>query len=238
MSIALFSCREKKILFSSEERIKLQNEKSDTIVINLLKPYKEKFNSEMNEILIYNEESMVKGQPESNLGNFVSDCVMDKAKQYYSSLGINVDAVILNNGGLRAALPSGKLTKGNIYELMPFDNEMVLTYASGKKILSLADYIAERGGVPVSGLRMIIDKNRKSKDVYISNIPVDTNKIYTIVSSDYLIQGGDNIIFFKDEKKVFSGLLIRDIIIEYCRAYSKSNKTIKVKTDGRISISR
>jgi hypothetical protein len=32
--------------------------------------------------------------------------------------------------------------------------------------------------------------------------------------------------------------LIRDIIIEYCRAYSKSNKTIKVKTDGRISISR
>ena len=238
MSVALLSCRDKKILFSSDERIKLQNEKSDTIVNELLKPFKEKLNSEMNEFLVYNEEPMVKGQPESNLGNFVSDCVMEKAKQYYSSMGINVDFVILNNGGLRTALPSGKLTKGNIFELMPFENEMVLTYASGKKVLLLADYIAEKGGVPVSGLKMIIDKNKNSNEVYISNIPIDTNKIYSVVSSDYLIQGGDNITFFKEEKKVFSGLLIRDIIIEYCRNYSKTNKTIKVKIDGRISISR
>ena len=194
------------------------------------------YDREMNDTLVWSEDPLIKGQPEGSLGNFVADCVLDRAREYYNTKGTRADLVLLNNGGLRVSLPKGAITKGKIFELMPFDNEMVLTEISGKKMTEMLNFVADKGGMPIAGLRMEIDKNKNATNISINQLPLDTNKIYGVVSSDYLVQGGDNIQFFKEGKKYYSKLLIRDILIDYCRKTGMARKKLTATTDGRISI--
>jgi 2',3'-cyclic-nucleotide 2'-phosphodiesterase (5'-nucleotidase family) len=234
-----FSCNSRmKVAEIKSSHLDLQSEMTDSLIYKELSPYKSRFDNEMNEILAHSVSDLVKGQPESNLGNFVTDCILYKSKEFYKKNNLKVDAVFLNNGGLRASLPKGEISKGKIFELMPFDNEMVLAVVSGKKMKELVNFISNKGGVPVSGIRMEIDKNKKASRVIIDNLPLDSTRNYNVVSSDYLILGGDNISFFRDSEKVYSGILIRDILIEYCRELSKQGKIIDCNTDGRISISK
>ncbi len=193
----------------------------------------------MSEELVYCEEALTKEQPEGNLGNFVSDCVFQRARQYFSSEKVTVDAVLLNNGGLRVALPQGEIIKGKIFELMPFDNELVMIKMSGQKFSEMLNFIAEKGGMPVAGLRMEITAKKKAANVTLNNVAVDTNAVYHVITSDYLAEGGDNMTFFRDAaEKEYMKLLIRDVLIDYCRELKKQNKTISVRKDGRISFSK
>jgi 2',3'-cyclic-nucleotide 2'-phosphodiesterase (5'-nucleotidase family) len=192
----------------------------------------------MNEVLAISEEALTKDQPEGNLGDFVADCLLEKTKIFYKNKGLEVNALMMNNGGLRTSLPKGDITKGKIFELMPFDNELVLISIKGNKINEILNFICEKGGVPVSGIKMEIDKNKKPTKVLINDLPIDTNKTYGIISSDYLAEGGDNINFFRECTKNYSGILVRDAIIDHCRELSRNGKKISVKLDGRISFSK
>ena len=210
----------------------------DTLAFQSIFPYSTKLNQEMSEVLVVSEDEFIKGQPESNLGNFVTDCLMKRAKNIFSSKGFQADIVMMNNGGLRASLPKGNITKGKIFELMPFDNQMVLVVLNGKKVMDLIDFIAQKGGVPVSGLVLELKKENQVQQVKINGFPLDTTKAYGIVTSDYLALGGDNIRFFKNEKIIYTNELIRDILIEHCRSLGSSGKKLKSTVDGRISISK
>ena len=57
--------------------------------------------------------------PESLLGNFVTDLCL----RQYSNIA---DICVMNNGGLRSNLTKGEITRGDIYTLMPFENELVI----------------------------------------------------------------------------------------------------------------
>src|SRR4051812_2134888 len=79
----------------------------DTSVLTFIKPYKEKMESEMSEVLAESEYAMERGVPESRLGDFVADaCMSEAAKLYYPSDGRSADFLVLNNGGLRRSLPA------------------------------------------------------------------------------------------------------------------------------------
>ena len=216
----------------------LANAQPDSLLSAALKPYKAKHDSEMNEIVAFCEEPLLKGQPEGNLGNFVSDCLLERAKRYFTAEKIKIDAVLLNNGGLRVALPKGEITKGKMFELMPFDNEMVVAEISGTKFLEMLRFVAEKGGMPVAGIRMEINSKKKPINVFVGGLPFDSTSTYHVVSSDYLISGGDNITFFAEGKKFPSRLFIRDVLLDYCREQTALNKSIEAKIDGRISFSK
>jgi 2',3'-cyclic-nucleotide 2'-phosphodiesterase (5'-nucleotidase family) len=238
--LLLFSCaRRPHVTETTLSHQYLANAKADSSVASALSSYKEKHDKEMNEVLVYCEEPLTKEQPEGNLGNFVSDCIYNKAVQYFSSEKVAVDAVLLNNGGLRVPLPQGEITRGKIFELMPFDNELVMIELSGKKFYEMLTFISEKGGMPVAGFRMEITAKKKPANVKIGGNALDTNATYHVITSDYLAEGGDNMTFFRDAPgKKYMKLLIRDVLIEYCRDLKKQNKTILVKTDGRISFSK
>src|SRR5262245_14965863 len=96
----------------------------DSSVYQFIKPYRDKMEGEMNTVIGVSEQAMERGMPEGRLGNFVADaCMIEARKVFYPSDGRQPDFTILNNGGLRRPLPSGNITVGNIYELMPFENE-------------------------------------------------------------------------------------------------------------------
>ena len=212
--------------------------KEDSNLISLITPYKQKMQKQMEEVIGASEVAMTKEQPEGILGNFVADCLYTMSKNYLGKDSAKIDAVLLNNGGLRTSLPKGEIKVSNIFELMPFDNELKIVKLSGEQCEKMFAFIAEKGGMPIANLRMKIENNQ-AKDVFIGNQIFDRKKSYYILSSDYLIAGGDKMNFFANAESSFSlNVLIRDAIIDYFKLMKKEDKKINPKLDGRISISK
>ncbi|MBI3503012.1 MAG: 5'-nucleotidase C-terminal domain-containing protein [Bacteroidetes bacterium] len=205
----------------------------DSLITAEIAPYKIQFSKIMDEVLAVSEQNLFKENPEGLLGNFTADATLKKAKEYCKD-SCSVDICILNNGGLRNPLPKGNITRGNIFQLMPFENEIVILKMNGGDVKELLDFIANKGGMPVAGMRMKI-KNNMASDVLIGDKPFDISKSYTIVTSDYLANGGDNMSFFANaSRKTVIGKKLRDAIIEYLQEENKKGNSIKVKKDGRI----
>ena len=212
-----------------------ENKDENKEIAEVIMPYKTKMEVEMNEVLIESESPLTKDQPESSLGNMVADVTMLKANEfYYKKYGVNVDAVILNNGGLRSSLPKGKVTKRNVFELMPFENEIVIVGLSGSKTQELFNHIAKSHGIPVSGIKMGI-KDTIPTDIYINGKLFSPVNNYVIATSDYLASGGDKMKFFKDPLRIDTvHYKIRNAIIDFMKEENSKGRKLNYKKDGRI----
>ncbi len=200
--------------------------------IRLPESIKKKVDAEMNTVIAHCPQALTKKQPESTLGNYISDAVHAQAEKYGK---ISADLTVLNHGGLRIdALPKGDWTRGNIFELLPFDNMVVIVEMKGTAVKQLLQHIAAKEGWPVSRhLRMEI-KDGKAQNGMISGAPIDENKTYRVVTNDYLANGGDNCTFFVGCPQRETGKFIRDAIIEYIEAQNIEKQEIKAEIEGRI----
>lgn len=206
----------------------------DSTVIKTYQPYKQQLDAEMNQVLGYSEMAMTKNndQPETVLGNFFSDAVMQQALKYDPSIDFSMPST---KGGIRVGVPKGAIKLSNIFELMPFENELVAFTLKGTDVQELINFIAATNGQPVAGIRLkIVDK--KPVEVFIRGKAFDREKTYRVLTSDYIAGGGDNALGFKNplEKKAL-GLKVRDALINYVREQGAAGKTINAKLDGRIT---
>ncbi|MGE0560747.1 MAG: 5'-nucleotidase C-terminal domain-containing protein [Flavobacteriales bacterium] len=193
-----------------------------------IQPYKESLDAEMNEILVYSEKSMIKGTPESELGNFVADLSLKIITEKFPEA--NIDFCLLNNGGLRTSLPQGAITRGKIFELMPFDNELVIVSLTPEKAKNLIEYIYNVGGQPISGTKLNFTL---SADSVFSQL--NWHKTVNIITTDYLANGGDKMDFFLNPIKIeTTQLKLRDAIIEHCIEEHKKGNKITSALDERI----
>jgi 2',3'-cyclic-nucleotide 2'-phosphodiesterase (5'-nucleotidase family) len=196
-------------------------EQADSNILAIIKPYQDNIENEMNEILTYTKYDLKKGKPESTIGNFVTDLCLEYT---------NADMCLMNNGGLRTSIYKGNITKGKIYELMPFENELVIVELNEQDFLGLLNYIISRGGEPFSGIQILAKNNTLIK--YTSSFEFNNKKNIRVLTSDYLANGGDKMWFFDGKKQEKIGVKVRDAIINYCI----KNDTIKVQLDNRIQI--
>ncbi len=208
---------------------------ADSAITEKIKPYSEKINADMGVVLAQSAQVLEKGIPESTLGNFVSDLCFELAKREYKSpTNQKIDFAFFNNGGLRKSLPKGVITKGDVFELMPFENELVILTLNGADIKKLVNFMASKGGAPVSGLRFTI-KNNEAVNITIGNVPFDTTKNYTVLTSDYLANGGDNYTFLSEAlNRETTGIKIRDAIMQHLYIMGKTEEILNVALDGRI----
>lgn len=215
----------------SYENISIQNIAPDTSLLNVIEPYSEDLAEEMNVVLAQSAMIMEKKRPESLLGNFVADLSLEMAERYSTE---KIDLCIFNTGGLRSTLPAGEITKRDIYQLMPFENVLEVLTLSGEKVAEAAAYLADRGGDPVSGIRMSIE-NGKAKNIQINGVPLDTTRTYRVLTSDYLANGGDKMYFFSNPlQRVILGILLRDAIMLYVTEQGNKGIELNSKLDGRI----
>lgn len=232
----LFSCSTNyKLVRSTRAEYKMNNEQTvDSTVIKTYLPYKLQLDQEMNAVIGHSEVLMAKNDtvPESLLRNFFSDALLHEALKYDPSVDF---AMPSTNGGLRVALPKGDIKLSNVFEVMPFENEMIIFTLKPADVQNLLNFIANAGGEPVAGLRMKI-VNKKPTEVTVNGKPLDPNKNYRILTSDYVAEGGDNVQSFKDplEKKIL-GVRMRDALITYIKENQAAGKTINPKLDGRIT---
>lgn len=196
-----------------------------------LAPYKKRVDAEMNVVIGQAAETMRGHAPESLLSNFSADVYRSTASEF---LGEKVDIAIVNLGGLRTQIPAGPITLRKVFELMPFENELVILWLKGDKLNDLCQYFAGMGGEGVSGLRMTID-NKKAVDITIGGQPLDLNKTYSIATNDYLAGGNDKMSqLAMYVKRTNTSIKVRNMLLDYIKAESKKGNMIQSKLDGRI----
>jgi 2',3'-cyclic-nucleotide 2'-phosphodiesterase (5'-nucleotidase family) len=161
--------------------------------------------------------------------NWASDALWEAAKKAYNG---HVDIAIVNMGGMRCSWPAGPITRGNVFELMPFDNRLVILTLKGEDVLSLCESFAQYGGQGVAGMR-VKTVNERVAEVMIGGKALDVHSEYTVATSDYLAGGADHMEALTHYTDYWdSDLLIRDLYIETVR----EQDTIRAAVDGRMTM--
>ncbi|HLP38268.1 5'-nucleotidase C-terminal domain-containing protein [Lacibacter sp.] len=210
----------------------VQSERKDASVQNFLQPYADSVNNSMNLVIGQLAVDLDKRQPESTLGNFMADAMKAMAEKYYKT---TIDGAFINYGGIRLnGIKAGAITRGKIFELMPFDNVIILQKLKGTVLQEFLDHVIGRGGWPVAGITMQM-KDKKAVNVMIGGKPIDPNMIYTIANSDYVANGGDNCVMLKVIPQINNGSLLRDGLIEYVQSFTQKGQPITATIQNRVT---
>uniref|UniRef100_A0A7C3RN25 Bifunctional metallophosphatase/5'-nucleotidase n=1 Tax=Dictyoglomus thermophilum TaxID=14 RepID=A0A7C3RN25_DICTH len=220
--------------FTKEKELKTvfagPEDKYDPNVAEIIDKYnaqlKEEFSKIVGETLVdlvrnYNEES--------NVGNVICDAMLEAS---------NAQIAFQNSGGIRTDIPKGKITMEQVYTLLPFDNVLVIMDLTGKDILDLLEQSAtlEKGILQTSGIRVKYNMTRpigsRVIEVFVGNEPLDLNKVYRVVTNDFLAAGGDKFTAFTRGKNIIYGDMLRDVFVEYLKKHSPINP----KVEGRSII--
>lgn len=211
---------------------------ADSSLLAFIRPYSEELEREMGEIIIYSDEQMGKQLPESKLTNCLSDLFLENTRQLGSQLEGSPypDVAYINYFSLRSSFPKGALSLGKLYEMFPFENQVVYLKISGENMLKFATITAQRGGDVLAGARLVISQSGGVHSFEINGEPLDKNKDYWIVTSDYVANGGDDMtMFLQPKKRIDSGFKIRDSFIDYMKEEHQAGHSLSGKLDGRIS---
>lgn len=205
-----------------------QSGNAHTAFYEMIKPYSDSINKSMNDVLGENATLLEKKPKKSELGYFMADAFLYMAKERFNS---NVDVAFINHGGIRLnELTPGKVTRGKIFELMPFDNLLVLQKVNGKILKQYLDTLAQGDAVNLSGISMTIS-GRKSKNIMVGERPLDENTDYILANSDYNINNSE---ILRSLPMQNIGYLQRDAIIDYVIMFSQNGKKISVENNNRV----
>jgi len=175
---------------------------------------------------------------ENLLGYWVSD-VMRQAAQ--NVVGSPVRFAITNAGGLRSNLRPGQLKVADIFEMMPFENELVVVELTGAEVIQVVkEGIVRRGGEPCSGVKAVVGGTPEAGTYTLTwedGSPIDPNAIVKVATSDYLYGGGDSIPTLKKGRKPFTtGVTLRQMLLDDCTALAKAKKNLLPPAVGRYTI--
>lgn len=235
--LGFLSCNEAiRTQSTDSQRLTIDNNlKSNTEIDSVIRPYKTRLEASMNEVLSYsdNEYKKTDGALNTAIGNLMADAVFKQSVTIFKKrYNLDVDLVLLNHGGIRAPLPKGPIFTKTAFNIMPFENKVVVAQMKGKVVMELVNYLIKaKRAHPISGMTLHITKKGKLKKLEIQGKTIDLNKIYNVATSDYLYNGGDRMEFFKKSKTVFDlDYKIRAILIDYFTAQD----TLNPKRDQRF----
>lgn len=202
-----------------------------------LKPFKHMVDSVMGPVVGQSARYMTTTKPEGTLPNLLADILVWAAKDYNEK----ADFGVYNMGGVRADLPKGDVTYGDVLDVAPFENKISFITMSGADVLELFSQMASVGGEGVShSVRMVITKDGKLVDAKINGEAVDPAKDYRVTTIDYLLGGTDKLEAFKKCRNVNAPKEVsnntRFIIMNYFREMAKQGKVVDSEIEGRVVV--
>ena len=209
----------------------------DAAAAEFLKPYKHVVDSVMGPVVGRSARYMTAQRPEGTLSNLLADIMVWAAKDYQEQ----PDFGVYNMGGVRADLPKGEVTYGDVLDIAPFENKIAFTTLSGADVLELFSQMAGVGGEGVShSVRMVITADGKLVSATINGEPVDPQRDYRITTIDYLLGGTDKMTAFKKGRNVNSPQEVcnnsRFIIMNYFREVARQGREVDAQIEGRVTI--
>lgn len=232
------NCKQEKLKLSKIEGVQIKVNDSlttNTEIESFIKPYRDNIQKDLDSILAYSFATYSKNDGELNtaIGNFMVDAIYSEANPIFKSRTTkDIDMVLLNHGSIRSSLNKGNVSKRTAFELMPFENSVVVIALKGAQIDSLINFLRKaKTAHPISKLNLILDKNFNVVDAKIKGKKIKNNKTYFVATSNYLFNGGDNMLFFKPNDSVYYlNYKIRTILID---TFNKLD-TIKPVIDNRF----
>lgn len=207
-------------------------------IVAFVKPYKEHIDKDLNLVLAQAPETLDKnGAWQSPMGNMFSKVVYDKGNPIFKTReNKTIDFVLLNHGGIRTIIPKGNITARTAFEIMPFENSLVIVALKGEQIEELLAYfISEKKPHPLYGITFTIDKDNKPAKITIQGKPFDRESTYYVGTNDYLANGGDNMSFFKKGMQRYDlDYKLRNILIDYFTEV----ETVSILNDIRINVEK
>jgi 2',3'-cyclic-nucleotide 2'-phosphodiesterase (5'-nucleotidase family) len=196
-------------------------------------PYRTRVDQTMNEVVGQAPVALEKGVIESALGNFVADLTRTQSMAVYKK---PIDMGAVTSGSLRNPIDKGPITVGDVFELMPFENELLVLTLSGETVKEMFDFAARTQILSVANATYTT-RNGKVESIFIDQKPFDPAKTYTIAISDYLANGGDDMSFLKKALKTEQvGLLARDAIMKEIKQRTAQGKPVTAQKDGRVKV--
>lgn len=231
---------------SCNERLKVINVKGKEIPLTdslqnseaiekLITPYRVGMERALDSVLTFNPVTLSKTDAplENPLTNWFADATMQQAQQVFvAHQKDSIDFCLLNYGGIRSTLPQGAIRVRHVFEIMPFENELVAVLLPYEQVEALVTYLVKaQTAHPISGLRIILNANGSLKQVIVKGKKLNKEKTYWVLTNDYLLNGGDNMWFFQENKGVDRlGYKVRNALIDNL----KNTDTLFTKTDGRF----
>lgn len=207
---------------------------ADSGLALFLDPYRQGLNQSMNEVLTRSTGRIEKGQPDGPLNDLLTDALLQQASRRY---GKPLDCSHLNYGGIRNNLPEGNITTGSVFEVMPFDNQLVVLTLTGDMLRQLLNHFAKGDKLVVGGLRATVHDGQVQDVMFTNGRTLQPAETYTVAMSDYVADGGDNAGFLKGAvRRENVSYLIRDALIDYFRQQGKSGQPLTPTSDGRIAV--
>lgn len=191
------------------------NDSSNTFVLDqgvemnaidsMIEPYKTELEAEMSKVIAYAEKPFETGRPSGSLNNWAADALLQS--QIANARLSAPTFSLLNVGGLRNSINIGDVTLGDIFKIMPFDNEIVWVEMPVEALVDIATYLKTSGGEPIAGAHL------KNGELIVDGMNAETKTVW-IITSDYLMNGGDKMNFFKKKISVsYPNELLRDAFI-------------------------
>lgn len=209
----------------------------DAKVEAMMAPYKAHVDSMMSPVVGQLAHDMWKQLPEGTLSNLLPDILVWGSKAYNET----PDFGVYNMGGIRAMLSKGKVTKGDIVDIAPFENKICLLTLKGADVIDLFKQVASIGGAGLShGVRLVITKDGKLKSATLNGKEINLEASYRVVTLDYLSHGMDGLVAFKKKTNVLSPQdyhsNVRFIIMDYFKDATSKGQVVDAKIEGRIVI--
>lgn len=209
---------------------------SDSSIVKYYQPFKKNLEeSLMNTPISYSPETYKKndGELNSTLSNMFADATYEMSNPVFNKMsGENIDIVLLNNGGIRSIISKGNISEKTAFELMPFENSIVVLELNGLSIIKMIDYLRKvKLQHPISGLQITLNNDYSVNEVKINGVSIENEKKYYVATTDYLLEGGDKMYFLAETTKTTDiNYKMRDILIDYFKKYD----TLKLKSDNRF----
>ncbi len=237
--LTLFSCGQKLVhRLENHDMIRVDSTVGvDAALMNYIKPYRDSIEGIMADVIGTSAKPLIAKKPESELSNFVADLVLEAGKQFLKEQNITDGDVfcLINIRGLRAPMPQGEITTRNIFEIMPFENQLVAVKMNAENLHLLFEHIAQSDGDGLSGASFTL-KNEKAFDIRIGGEPINEKKNYWVITSDYLADGGDSYnVFKKSDTLLVSDKKVRELIIEHIKELTRQNRPVEPDRTPRIT---
>ncbi len=183
---------------------------------------------------------------ECNIGNLITDAMIESQKK----LGVQI--ATLNGGGIRASIPAGDVTLGQVLTVLPFGNTIAVFGLKGSDLVAALENGVSRAENPgndgtgrfpqVSGIKYVWNPNAPVGSRIVSvqvkqadgtYQPLDPNAVYKMATIDFTREGGDGYTVYKDKAidPYDFGPTLSDEVAAYITAHSPVANAI----EGRIT---
>ncbi|WP_129629608.1 bifunctional metallophosphatase/5'-nucleotidase [Candidatus Oscillochloris fontis] len=174
---------------------------------------------------------------ETNLGNLIADAMLIKTRNRGGQLAIT------NGGGIRASIPAGAISMGQVLEVLPFGNTLATVDLSGAHVwAALENGVSQvesgAGRFPqIAGFSFTYNPalpvGSRVTSVTYAGAPMDSNAYFRVVTNDFMLGGGDGYTTFaQGSNQLNTGLILADVVQEYI----STNSPINAIAEGRISV--